>query len=293
MKILNSNVINAVMKPKQTLKDLVLGSARNNEVTVLAAIEADPAIEQVACSSALDIFLVSLDLKEVFKIESNFLYVLQDTTDFNFLMLPESDKEHVSDLINFLNVFGVGSIIEIHNILGKKRYTVEDIKKNLTEVVNFSGYVKHYRYETNNYPLPIVNEYPFTSKVIYKGGYYVLELPSKDLSLSEHLEYYSSVKGQNLEPVRLDEQGYYEYSQEDFNFITRLVLAYNFNCKRIAEAFSLPYEAFNGYLVATYRYKPNHIGVLNYTSSKHDMKLSSIYNHSNFCYDPYNVINVA
>ena len=293
MKILPNEVIKAVTQPKGSLRDLLLGAVITPEAIVLKAIESDPAIEQVACSSALDIFLVSLDLNHVFKIDANFLYVLQDTEDFNFLMIPESEIEQVSHLINFIVAYGVGSVVEVHNVLGKKRYTVEDVRKNLSEVNRFSGYIKHFRYETNNYPLPIINDYPFTSNVVYRQGYYVLELPSKSLNLSDHLAYYKNVYSKDLQPVSLDSAGLYEYRSEDFEFITRLVLAYNFNCKRIAEVFNLPYEAFKGYLVTKYRYKSNHVGVYQYNSKKHDTTLASTYSNSNFFYDPYNVINVA
>ena len=293
MKILQTKVINAVIKPKRTLKDLVLGSSRNNERTVLKVIEADPAIEQVANSAEVDLFLVSLDLNHVFKINANFLYVIQETEDFSFLMIPEAEKEEVSHLVNFLAVYGVGSIIEVHNILGRRRYTVEDIKNNLDEVIRFSGYVKHFRYETNNYPLPINNEMPFNSKVIYKGGYYVLELPTKEITLGDHLEYYKEVYGEDLRPVGVDSLLNYEYKDKDFMFIIRLVLAYGFNCKRIAEAFKLPYQAFLGHLVERYRYKIDSINVYAYKDAKHDIELEAVYINNNFYYNPYNVANVA
>ena len=293
MKVLNSVIINQVMKPKKTLKDLVLGATVTPESVVLEAIEADKDLEQVSCSSVLDIFLVSLDLNNVFKINANFLYVLQDTEDFSFLMLPASEKEEISHLINFLAVYGVGSVIEVHNVLGMKRYTVDDIKNNISEVVRFSGYVKHYRYETNNYPLPINNEYAFNTSVKYRGGYYILELPTKALNLSDHLEYYKNIYSEGIKPVSLDAAGYYEYEAESFKFITRLVLAYNFNCKRIAEVFNIPYKEFNGFLEAQYRYKDNHISVSHYDSSRHDIELFNTYVNSNFFFDPYNLINVA
>lgn len=293
MKILKTNVINAVMKPKKTLKELVLGSARNNEAAVLKAIELDPAIEQVACSSEVDLFLVSLDLNHYFKINSNFLYVIQETEDFSFLMIPEADKEEVGHLVNFLAVYGVGSIIEVHNILGRRRYTVEDIKTNLDEVIRFSGYVKHFRYETNNYPLPINNEMPFNTQVTYKGGYYALELPTKEISLGDHLAYYEEVYGEALRPVGVDNLLNYEYKDKDFMYIMRLVLAYGFNCKRIAEAFKLPYQAFLGHLVERYRYKPDAINVYSYKDAKHDIELEAVYINKNFYYNPYNVANVA
>lgn len=292
MKRLDTAIIEAVMQPKKTLKDLVLGASRNNEAEVLELIESDDTIEQVATSAEVDLFLVSLDLKNVFKIEADFLYIVEEKEPFSFIMIPEVCKPKVSDLINFLASNGVGSVIEVHNILGKKRYTTEDIKNNISEVVRFSGYVKHYRYETNNYPLPINNELPFTGKVINKEGYYVLELPTEAIALSKHLEYFKSINGRAITPVSIDSLGYYEYSESDFKFISRLVLAYNFNATRIAKLFMIPSEAFTGYLVSEYRYKPNHIGVYHFNDSKHDVAMIETYSNSNFSYNPYN-INVA
>lgn len=294
MKALDSKIINQVMKPKQSLRDLVLGSVRTPEALVLEAIKEDKEIQQVAASSNLDIFLLSLDLKNVFKINANFLYVLQEAEDFNFLMIPESEAEEVSHLINFITAFGVGSVIEVNNVLGMKRYTTEDIKNNISEVVSFSGYVKHIRYESvNNYPLPINNDYPFNTSVEYRGGYYVLELPAKAIKLSEHLSYYEEVYHKSLKPISLDSNGFYEYSRSDFEFISRLVLAYNFNCKRIAEVFNLPYKAFKGYLVTQFRYKEDHVGVYHFNDLIHDIELFRTYKNKNIFFNPYDVVNVA
>ena len=294
MKVLNARIIEAVKpQPKKTLKDLVLGASMNNEAEVLKAIQLDDSIEQVANSAEVDLFLVSLDLVNVFKINANFLYVVQESIPFSFLMLPASEKEEVSNLINFLASNGVGSIIEIHNVLGKKRYTVEDVKANIEEVVRFSGYVKHFRYETNKYPLPINNEYAFNSEVINKGEYFALEIPTSDIKLSEHLEYYTKVNGKNLTPVNKDDNGYYEYLANDFQFISRLVLAHNFNVRRIAEIFKIPSEAFKGYLVEQYRYKPNNVGAYHYNDARHDIALLMTYSNSNFSYNPYKIFEVA
>lgn len=292
MKVLNTRIINAVKpQPKKTLKDLVLGASRNNEAEVLKAIQLDDSIEQVANSSEVDLFLVSLDLKSVYKINANFLYVVQESIPFSFLMIPKSEKEEVSNLINFLASNGVGSIIEIHNVLGKKRYTVDDIKANIKEVVMFSGYVKHFKYETNDYPLPITNEYHFNSKVINKGEYFALEIPTGENKLSEHLSYFTEITGKAITPINKDDNGYYEYTAKDFSFISRLVLAYNFNPRRIAEVFKIPSEAFTGYLIEQYRYKPNHLGVLHYNDAKHDIALLMTYSNSNFSYNPYKIFN--
>ena len=293
MNTFNKQGLRVLQPVAKTLRSVVLGASRYNEMEVLKMIEEDLNIDQVVTSAIADLFLVSLDLTTVFKIDANYLYTVQDKEDFAFIMIPESDKAAVSDLINFTTVYGVGSIVEVFNQLGKKRYTVEDIKSNLDYVVSYSGYNKHFLYEDKNYPLPIVNDLPFNSKVIAKGGYYVLELPTKAIKLSEHLEYYKEVYSKDLEPVSQDENGYYEYLDQDFKFITRLVLAHNFNCKRIAEVFNLPYEAFKGFLEDSYRYKPNHVYVYHYSDSRHDVVMLRSYSNGNFNYDPYKIINVA
>lgn len=289
-----SNKTLKVLSKAPSIKSLVLGNTVTSEAVILSAIQSNQNIQHVFTSATVDLFLLSLDLQHVFKINANFLYVKEN--DFNFLMFPKSESARVSNIINFLACGGVGSIVEVHNQLGKKRYTVRDIKDNLSEVNTFSGYVKHFRHDTQIYPLPIVNEMPFNSQVVAKGDYFILELPTKSLKLSEHLSYYKRVYGKELRPVSQDYIGYSEYSKSDFSFIVRLVLAYNFHAKRIAEAFNIPYEAFNGFLSAKYRYKPNHVGALDYNDPKHDLVLKKAYSNSNFFYNPYKIIidgNVA
>lgn len=289
MKILHTRIINTIMNPKKVLKDLVLSSTVNTEKDLLSILKSDKTVDTVKRSSEVDLFLVSLDLTQVFKIAAEFLYVVQESESFNFIMMPKYNKSEVSDLINFLASSGVSSVIEVHNVVGKKRYTADDIKNNIDDVVKFSGYIKHYKHENNSYTLPVINEYAFNSKVIAKDGFYILELPSSELNLSEHLDYYTEINGNAITPVSKDANGYYEYSENDFKFITRLVLAHNFNPKRITEVFKIPVEAFTGYLVERYRYKLGNIATYDYTDDKHDVALLMTYSNSNFSYNPYKI----
>ena len=272
--------------PVSTIKEMVTGHVKFNQAEVLKAIEGNTSITQVSNSFEVDLFLVGLNNKSVFKIDADFLYAIHEIEDFSFIMMPESDKNKVSDIINFITVEGVGAIIEVPRILGKGYYTTELLQKSVKRTVDFSGYVKYIE-PLADYPLAIVNDMPFTGNVVCRGDYYLLELPTKPISLRQHLVNYKEVYTKDIEPMLEDKHGYFEYSDQDFKFILRLVLQYHFNPKRIAEVFRLPYEAFLGHLVSQYRYKVGHIDAMAYTDKKHNVKPLFTFYSSNLCYNNY------
>lgn len=271
-----------VAKP---FKEMVTGSVKYNQLEVLMNLEYNKTITDVTNGFEMDMFLIGLNNKSLFKIEATFLYAIHEAEDFSFIMMPESDKSKVSELINFIAVEGVGAIVEVPRILGKKYYTVESLQKKVKKVVDFSGYVKHILLDNLDYPIAIVNDLPFTGNVVCRGDYYLLELPTKAIRLSQHLANYKRVYGKEVTPMLVDKHGYFEYSDSDFKFILRLALQYHFDPKRVAEVFKLPSEAFIGHLVNQYRYKTGNIESLAYTDPKHDVQPLTTFYSADLCYN--------
>lgn len=272
-KVTDMNVLKKAFlspQPVRTFKDLVTGDVKYNQLEVLMNLENNTSISQVSNSFEVDMFLVGLNNKSVFKIDSTFLYAIHEAEDFSFIMMPEADKEQISHLINFITAEGVAAVIEVPRISGKKYYTVESLQKNIKKVVDFSSYVKYVEPVTG-YPVAIVNDLPFTGNVVCRGDYYLLEIPTKPLKLSQHISNYRKVYFKDIVPMLEDKHGYFEYSDSDFKFILRLVLQYHFNPKRIAEVFKLPSEAFIGHLVSQYRYKLGNVEAMLYTDINHDV----------------------
>lgn len=268
----------------KSFKELVTGVATHNQLEVLMNLEYNKSITQVTNSFDIDMFLVSLDNKNLLKIDASFLYAIHEAEDFSFIMMPESEKDKVSEVINFIAAEGVSAVVEVPRLLGKKYYSVTALQKNVKRVVDFSGYVKHIDIDFS-YPLAIVNDLPFNNQVVFRGDYYLLELPTNTTKLSKHLSNYKKVYGKELVPMLEDKHGYFEYSDNDFMFILRLVLQHNFNPKRVAELFKLPSEAFIGLLVNKYRYKVGNIVALNYDSPSHDIEAATTFYSTDVCYN--------
>lgn len=277
----------AYLSPKplvRSFKELVTGAVTHNQLEVLMNLEHNKSITQVSNCFEIDMFLVGLNNESVLKVDASFLYAIHEAEDFSFIMMPESEKDKVSEVINFITVEGVAAVIEVPRLLGKRYHTVESIQKNIKKVVDFSGYVKYVNLDFD-YPVAIVNDLPFTNQVVFRGDYYLLEIPTKGTNLSGHLGNYKKVYGKELKPMLEDKHGYFEYSDSDFMFILRLVLQYHFNPNRVAELFKLPSEAFIGHLVNKYRYKVEHLEAMEYEDGKHDVEPLSTFYSANVCYN--------
>lgn len=271
-------------KPVESLKNLVTGAVNYNQLEILMNLEYNKTITEVSNSFEVDIFFVGLDNHSVFKLDTTFLYAVHDVENFNFIMIPEADVAAVIKVNKFIKEHGVSVVVEVPRLLGKKYYTVDSLQTNIKRVVNFSGYVKHIDIDFNH-PVAIVNDLLFRSEVVFRGDYYLLELPTEAAPLSKHLANYTSVYNKKLMPVAEDKHGYFEYSEPDFKFITRLVLQHHFDPKRIAEAFRLPSEAFIGSLVKQYRYKVGNIESMSYDDAKHDIKPYGDYYDNSLAYN--------
>lgn len=271
-------------QPVTSIKSLVTGNVKYNQLEILMNLEYNKSISQVTNSFDVDMFLVSLDNQVVFKLDSTFLYAIHEEENFNFIMIPEAEVALVEGINKFIKNHGVGAVIEVPRLLGKKYYDVDTLRSNIKKVVDFSGFVKHVNLDFG-YPVAIVNDLPFNSTVVFRGDYYLLELPTEAVPLSKHLANYTSVYNKKLMPVGQDKHNYFEYSEPDFKFICRLVLQHGFEPKRIAEAFRLPSEAFIGSLIKQYRYKVGNIESMSYDDAKHDIKPFGNYYDDSLAYN--------